>query len=98
MTVCDDYGVCDHTLPTTTPTVTGHRPGGTYFSIRHGMRYEALRSTTVWELAPDDRTLLQWENGNTTASAEPRGPDPEVCPKCDRLIDSAGRRFVTGSR
>jgi hypothetical protein len=98
MTVCDDFRVCDHAVATAAPTVTGHRPGGTYFSIRHGMRYQALKSTTVWELSPDDRTLLQWENGNTTASDEPRGRDPEVCPDCDRLIDSAGRRFAMDYR
>jgi hypothetical protein len=95
MVVCDDARACDHVVPTKALTVTGHRPGATYFSVRHHMRYQALRSTTVWELAPDDQTLLRWENGNTTASDEPRGPDPEVCPNCDRPVDSFQRRFAT---
>lgn len=68
-------------------TVTGHEIGRTYFSLRHRARYLVLGPATTWELAPLRSVRLQWDNGNCTISATPRGMDPEVCTTCQGLID-----------
>ena len=70
-----------------TTTATDHRVGATYFSLTYHLRYRVAGPATVWELAHDQCVELEWENGNVTTSAMPRGRDPELCPDCLGAVD-----------